>query len=288
MRINYQKLERDIPEIAAHVEAASRLKVPLETLNFEVANAPTENHAVAEYFSQQKKIKIYQNQINFLYSQNQVKIFLGHELMHHAQSSIEPTRQIVETLLSESQSQPLRRLLEGDATWVGLELGQVYPRDVFSETYHFLRVGFGLQYAGLLLKGVAAADYGLGKRIIDALVADGGREAVNRLYYTANLDEITRHFDDQAVEKIILPLERQTLTTLNEAADAIYGARKIIGSFQYEAEKIYKNTGCKANRLFEILRSRRARNWLEVKSKKDPEIAKFKRIYDEIAKHKRK
>ncbi len=55
--------------------------------------------------------------------------------------------------------------------------------------------------------------YGLGKRRIDALVAAGGRAAVNHLYQ-AERQEIVENFSDSVMEECVTFDERQILRFL--------------------------------------------------------------------------
>ncbi len=137
MRINYRKLERDIPEIAARVEDISGLKVPLDTLSFEVADSSQNYNAGAAYNTIEKKIRVYKNTIPPLLSQHTLKTILGHELMHHSQFSIEQFKRTAEDESVKNLRRFIDRLVEGDATWVEYKLEQFYPLDVVSKVSLF-------------------------------------------------------------------------------------------------------------------------------------------------------
>lgn len=216
MRIDYRRLERDIPEIAAQVEAVSGLRVPLDDLHFEVVRY---GRCQAEYFFAERKIYAYQNKIPRLCSQNEANTILGHELMHHAQYSIEPFRQVVENVSYQDQYQDqlrsLNRIIEGDAIWAQFELERFYPSDVLSHISGF-PLKMALEYAGVFhVRGGAADRYGLGRRRINALVAEGGRDAVNRLYQ-AGLQEIEQNFSDSIIEESITPGEENFVLTVEK------------------------------------------------------------------------
>ncbi len=212
MRVNYCKLERDIPEIAARVEEISGLKVPLGDLSFEVTDSFHSYNAGAAYNTTEKKIMVYKNTIPPLLSQHTLKIILGHELMHHAQFSIEHFKQ-VEDESAKNLRRFIDRLLEGDATWVEYKLEQFYPADILSKVSLFRR-RTELEFAGFF-RGISGmtSPYGLGKRRIDTLVAAGGRGAVNHLYQ-AELQEIAENFSDSIMEKSVTFDERLILQFL--------------------------------------------------------------------------
>lgn len=213
MRVNYHKLERDIPEIAARVEEISGLNVPLDTLSFEVTDSFQYYNAGATYNTTEKKIRIYKNTIPPLLSQQTLKTILGHELMHHSQFSMGQFKQTVEDESVKNLHRFIARLVEGDATWVEYRLEQLYPLDVLSKGSLFWR-RMELEYAGFF-RGISGMTnpYGLGKRRIGALVATGGRAAVNHLYQS-ELQEIVENFSDSIMEKCVTSDERRILKFL--------------------------------------------------------------------------
>jgi len=280
MRVNYHKLERDIPEIAAHVEAVSGLKVPLNTLKFEIAEAVTERNVIGEYFSSEGKIKMYLNNLSAPFCQNTVKTYLGHEIMHHAQFSVKWFKQTAKKAEAENippKMRPLRRLMEGDANWVEHKLRRFYPTSLLSTIYLFPNE-IELKYAGIFhINGGEQDRYGLGRRRIDALVAEGGREAVNRLYQ-AELQEIVDNFSDSIIEKSITSGEKNFRVTID---DAISKVNSSIYRIEKAYEKVKEAVEEKLDRAIDDANSRRLEAYLERHFKTDPEIAELKRDYDE-------
>ena len=140
---NYNNLEKYIPEIATRVEEVSRLRVPLDTLSFEVVcDLQKSDNIGGIYCSSRKKIEIYPT--IGPNSQNDLKLRIGHELMHHAQYYIEPFAemmkkyQLIVTLsnlgFNDSKIvESIIRLREGDATWVQFRLQEYYQKSLFSK-----------------------------------------------------------------------------------------------------------------------------------------------------------
>ncbi|GEM_PF-4778332 len=276
MRIDYRKLERDIPEIAAQVERVSGLKVPLHDLEFVVTdvviNDSEDFKSVASYSPSLKRINIHQNTIPSASSQNLVNMYVGHELMHHAQYSIKTFRKNVE---NHSLHRSWSRLIEGDATWVEDKLKQFYPLNFVSTIFYFVSFELRVEYAGVTREifGNLPDSYGLGKRKIDALVASGGRAAVNRLYQ-ADPKEISYTFSDSAMEDSVTPGEINFLKAIDILQERI---SDLSDKYELAQQKYQKRSTAIQNKIASL----RLKNWLETESKNYPEVADLKRIYDE-------
>ena len=229
--VDYRRLERDIPEIAAHVEQVSELRVPLDTLKFEIVKYSL-NGSVMSYSHSERKARVFQDMIPPKYSQNEINTILGHELTHHAQYSVESFEKMVQTVErikegEESDEDRIRniclsRFIEGDAYWVGDKLHQFYSRDILTTLYSF-KNRMLLKYAGVLFPLMAETlidYYGMGGRRISTLIAEGGREAVNRLY-RVGIEEIVNHFSNEVVERSITSGEKNFKAALAKVASII-------------------------------------------------------------------
>ena len=208
-------------EEAAHIQRRDRqiLLQPyfptIENLTYSPAHEMT---LAAVYSRNTQTAGIVWKNIPSHFTAKEIKLLLGHELTHHAQFSIDQFRTlfnqstvwhlaqrhpVLKTQLTQSDTAAIRgsltlldsmmRLIEGDAQYIETELEKFYPptlRSKFSFKPKLKIAGLVFDLTGYDEEKIF--DYVIGSRIIQGIVKEKGRGEVNKLYKTANAQEIER------------------------------------------------------------------------------------------------
>ncbi|MEK6900276.1 MAG: hypothetical protein AABX05_04075 [Nanoarchaeota archaeon] len=193
-------------------------------------------HSLATYSSLSAEIRLFSANLPPM-PENAIKMIIGHELAHHAQFSIAPFKRLAD--LAQAYSilayfkphfkfdEPeeadryistfgkVQRLVEGDAAWVQQRLADHYPLE------GFLRISYPTKLSIKHRIGAITDNplqhYHLGKKRVDAIYKKEGRSAINKLYHSADLDEICNCFDDAKIERSLPCIDRNLRSALIKA-----------------------------------------------------------------------